>query len=197
MTTDDWPPLSESIQTPRLLLRRYRLTDAEDVYAYARDPEWGQFLPGIPEPYERQHADEFVASHVLKDWRTESHWALELEGRVVGRVGLTPERRHGRAELGYELARWLWGRGLMTEAASAVVDEAFRKLPLRRILAHAITANIGSTRVMEKVGMRHEVTLRQHWVFHGQAYDAANYGILREEWERIPSRGPYRTPSRG
>ena len=187
MTTGDWPPLSESIQTPRLLLRRYRLTDAEDVYAYARDPEWGRFLPGVPDPYERQHADEFVASHVLKDWRTESHWALEHEGRVIGRVGLTPAPRHRRAELGYELARRLWNRGLMTEAASAVVDEAFRTLPLRKILAHAIAANIGSTRVMEKVGMQREATLRQHWVFHGRAYDAVNYGLLREEWERNAS----------
>ncbi|MCY3784133.1 MAG: GNAT family protein [Chloroflexi bacterium] len=185
MTTDDWPPLSESIQTPRLLLRRYRLSDAEDVFAYAHDPVWARFLPGVPEPYERHHADEFVASHVLKDWRTESHWALEHAGRVVGHVGLTPAPRHGRVELGYELARWLWGRGLMTEAASAVIDEAFRKLPLRKILAHAIAANVGSTRVMEKVGMRHEVTLRQHWVFRGQAYDAVNYGLIREEWERI------------
>ena len=191
MTADDWPPLSESIQTPRLLLRRYRLTDAEDVFAYAHDPEWGRFLPGVPRPYERQDADEFVASHVLKDWRTESHWTLEHEGRVVGRVGLTPAPEHGRAELGYELARRLWNRGLMTEAASAVIDEAFRKLPLRKILAHAIVANVGSTRVMEKVGMRHEVTLRRHWVFHGQPYDAANYGLLREEWERNPSRGAY------
>jgi len=187
MTTDDWPPLPESIQTPRLLLRRYRLTDAEEVFAYARDPEWGCFLPGVPEPYERQHADQFVASHVLKDWRTESHWALEHQGRVVGRVGLTPAPRHRRAELGYELARWLWGRGLMTEAASAVVDEAFRKLPLGKILAHAIAANVGSTRVMEKIGMQCEATLRRHWVFHGRAYDAVNYGILREEWERKAS----------
>jgi ribosomal-protein-alanine N-acetyltransferase len=187
MTADDWPPLRECIRTPRLLLRQYRLTDAEDVYAYAREPEWGRFLPGVPQPYERQHADEFVASRALKDWRTESHWALEHEGRVVGRVGLTSARRHRRAELGYELARWLWNRGLMTEAASAIVDEAFRKHPLRKILAHAIAANVGSTRVMEKVGMQHEATLRQHWVFHGRAYDAVNYGILREEWERNAS----------
>ena len=75
----------------------------------------------------------------------------------------------------------------MTEAASAVVDEAFRTLPLRKILAHAIAANVGSTRVMEKVGMRHEATLRQHWVFHGRAYDAVNYGLLREEWEQNAS----------
>ena len=192
MTTNDWPKLSECLQTPRLLLRRYRLTDAEDVFAYARDPEWGRFLPGVPQPYARQHADDFVASHVLKDWRTDPHWAIEHEGRVVGRVGLQPAPRHGRAELGYELARWLWGRGLMTEAVSAVIDDAFRKLPIRKVFAHAIASNVGSTRVMEKAGMQFEAVLRQHWVYHGQAYDAAHYGLLREEWERNASHGPCR-----
>ena len=187
MTVDDWPPLSESIQTPRLLLRRYRLTDAENVFTYAQDSEWGRYLPGIPRPYERQHADEFVASHVLKDWRTEPHWALEHEGRVVGGVGLRPAPRHGRVELGYALARWLWGRGLMTEALSAVIDAAFRGLPIRKVAARAVAANVGSIRVMEKVGMQFEAVLRRHWVYHGQACDAVHYGLLREEWERNAS----------
>ena len=192
MTADDWPPLPESIQTPRLLLRRYKLTDAEDVYAYARDPEWGRFLITIEPPYERRHADAFVASHVLKDWRTEHTWALEHEGRVVGGLGLRPVHRHARAELGYALARSLWGRGLMTEAVTAVVDEAFRRLPIRKICAIAIAANVGSTRVMEKVGMQREALLRQHRVQHGETFDEVHYGILREDWERNVSDGPYR-----
>ena len=187
MTTDDWPPLPESIQTPRLLLRRYKLTDANDVFAYAQDPEWARFLPDVPQPYERRHADEFVASHVLKDWRTGHTWALEHEGRVVGGLGLRPAHRHARAELGYSLARWLWGRGLMTETVSAVIDEAFRKLPIRKITARAIAANVGSTRVMGKVGMQFEAVLRQHWVYHGQIFDSVHYGLLREEWERNAS----------
>ena len=136
VTPKDWPLLPECIQTPRLLLRRYRLTDAEDVYAYARDPEWGRFLITIEPPYERQHADAFVAECVLEDRRTEHTWALEHEGRVVGGLGLRPVHRHARAELGYSLARWLWSRGLMTEAVSAVVDEAFPQTSNSKDLRH-------------------------------------------------------------
>ena len=184
MTAEEWPPLPESIQTPRLLLRRYRLTDADDVYAYARDPKWSRFLQTVPEPYERWHADAFVASNVLDDWRAKPQWAIEREGRVVGSVGLSVGRGHGRAEFHYALARWLWGRGLMTEAVSAVIDEAFAKLPLRKITARAIGPNIGSTRVMEKAGMQFEAVLRQHYVHRGQVVDVMHYGLLREEWER-------------
>ncbi len=154
MSSEEWPPPPESIQTPRLLLRRYRLTDAEDVFAYARDPEWGRFMPPVPRLYERQHADVFVAGQVLANWRQEPAWAIEHQGRVVGRVRLRLAPRHGRADLGYSMARWLWGRGLTTEAVSAVIDEAFRCLPLRKIAAGAIAENVGSIRVMQKVDMQ-------------------------------------------
>ncbi len=184
MTSEEWPPLPESIQTPRLLLRRYRVTDAEDAYAYARDPEWGRFLPPVPRPYERHHADEFVAGQVLANWSKEPAWAIEHDGRLVGSVSLRLSPRNGRAELGYSIARWLWGRGLTTEAVSAVIDEAFRCLPLRKIAARAAAANVGSTRVMEKVGMQYEGRLRQHWVVHGQTCDSVHYGLLRDEWEQ-------------
>ena len=72
----------------------------------------------------------------------------------------------------------------MTEAVSAVIDEAFRKLPIRKISAIAIAENVGSTRVMEKVGMQREALLRQHRVQRGQTFDEVHYGLLREEWER-------------
>ena len=196
MTSEEWPPLPESIQTPRLLLRRFRLTDADDVYAYARDPEWRRFLFTVPDPYERRHADEFVASNVLEDWRTRPQWAIEHERRVVGTVALWVDRRHGRAEFGYALARRLWGRGLMTEAVTAVIDEAFAALPLRKVTARALAPNVGSTRVMEKAGMQFEATLRQHFAHHGQVFDVLHYGLLREEWEQNTSQRPYRPCSR-
>ena len=185
MTADDWPPLPDSIQTPRLLVRRFRLTDAEDVYAYARDPEWRRFLFTVPKPYERRHADEFVAANVLTDWRNKPQWAIEREGRAVGTVALWIDRRHGRAEFGYTLARWLWGRGLMTEAVSALIDEAFATLPLRKVNARALAPNIGSIRVMEKAGMQFEAVLRQHFSHRGEVFDLVHYGLLRDEWERL------------
>ena len=48
----------------------------------------------------------------------------------------------------------------------------------------AAAENVGSIRVMEKVGMQYEGRLRQHWVVHGQTRDSVHYGLLREEWER-------------
>lgn len=181
MTTDDWPSLPESINTPSLLLRPFRLADAADVYAYRRDPEVGRYLP-FAQPFARRDADAFVATQVLADRRERCVWALEQQERVVGGVSLQIVRRMARAELGYEMARWLWGHGLMAEAAAAVIDQAFGRLPIIKLTATATAPNVRSTRLLEKLGLQREALLRQHWVHRGQVLDEVRYGILRDEW---------------
>ena len=182
MTAEEWPPLPESIQTPRLLLRPFRFDDSDDIYAYASDPEWGRFL-AHGQPYERRHAEAFLAERVLAKWRKNPAWALEQKGRVVGGLSLWLARRNRRAEIGYELARWLWGRGLASEAAATVIDEAFRRLPIRKVTATASAGNVRSTRLLERLGMQREALLRQHWVHRGESLDEVRYGLLREEWQ--------------
>lgn len=193
MTTDDWPSLPESIQTPQFLLRRFRLADAADVFAYRRDPEVGRYLP-FAQPFARHHADEFVATQVLADRRERCVWALERQERVVGGVSLQIVRRMARAELGYEMARWLWGRGLMAEAAAAVIDQAFGRLPIIKLTATATAPNVRSTRLLEKLGLQREALLRQHRVHRGHVLDEVRYGILRDEWADGRNASP---PNRG
>ena len=182
MTAGDWPPLPESIQTPRSLLRPFSVADAEDVYAYRRDPEVLRYLP-VTQPFERADADHFVATQVLADPRERCVWALEHEDHVVGGVSLQIARQKLRVEIGYELARWLWGRGFMVEAVSAVIDAAFRRLPLIKITATAAAPNVRSGRLLEKLGMQREALLRKHWVHRGRVLDEVRYGLLREEWK--------------
>ena len=57
------------LRTDRLLLRPFRLTDVDDVYAYASDPAWGKYLP-VPQPYEYRDAELWAAQSVLADWET-------------------------------------------------------------------------------------------------------------------------------
>jgi RimJ/RimL family protein N-acetyltransferase len=87
--------------------------------------------------------------------------------------------------MGWSIHRPLWNKGLATEAARAVVDASFAAhTPLRRIGARADARNVASHRVMEKLGMRNEGTLRQARVARGECIDEVHYGLLREEWER-------------
>ncbi len=176
--------LPEVIETERLVLRPFQLGDVEDTLAYARDPEWSRYLRALPRPYEREHAEQFVARQILLDRVTHPAWAVTLRGSVIGGLNLRFNFEHRSAEIGYSVARAQWGKGICTEAARAVIDAAFRTHPeLNRVHARADAENLGSQRVMEKIGMVKEGVLRLNRVERGEAFDEAWFSILRREWE--------------
>ena len=174
------------LQTERLTLRRFRLTDVDDVLAFANDEEWQRFLAPLPYPYERVHGEQFVAKSFLRDWKSKPAFAIVLDDTMIGEINLRVNKRHQNAEMGYAIARKHWGRGYATEAARAVVNWAFKALCLAKIHAVAIVDNERSWRVMERIGMTREGVLRSEVPGRdsSQRHDMVYYGILREEWEK-------------
>jgi [ribosomal protein S5]-alanine N-acetyltransferase len=109
-------------------------------------------------------------------------WVLTEPGdeRPIGMVELRPSGH--RAELGYVLARDWWGRGLMTEAARAVVEWALADPRIFRVWAVTDVDNAASARVLEKIGMQREGLLRR-WLIHPnlspEPRDCWSYGRVR------------------
>ncbi len=172
-----------TLHTRRLVLRPFTIEDVNDVHDYASDSEWSRFLP-VASPYTVRDAEEFVTRQILKDWCDKPRFAVEFNGVVVGSVKLTIENRLSIASLRYSIARSCWNRGLTTEAVDAVVGWGFDELGLEKVYARMDVENVGSWRVMVKVGMTREGTLRSHGVNRGVRHDYHYYGILRSEWER-------------
>ena len=190
------------LRTERLLLRPFRLSDIDDVLEYAGDPLWAEFYP---RPYDRGSAEHMVARAVLQSWDRNAKFAMVLDDRIVGLVDLTVDPENQTGELGFDLARALWGQGLAAEAAVAVVDWGFREYGLAKVYARADSRNIRSRRVMEKLGMTHDGTHRSAEFLRGARADEVIYAVLREEWkgtdEPLPSVSPpssqqYRTTHR-
>ena len=182
---DAFPSLAKRIETERLVLRPFEFSDVDDVVAYAADPEWSRFLAYVAQPFERTHAEQFIAQRVLRDWRTRPTWVMEMGDRGLGGIGLQVEPEHRSAGVNYGLARSHWGKGLATEAALRVIDTAFNAWPeLNRVHSATDARNVASQRVMEKVGMRHEGTLRQDRLRRGEFVDWVVFGLLREDWEQ-------------
>lgn len=180
---DHVPSMPEEIATPRLRLRPYRWQDIDDVMAYATDEAWARFLP-VPWPYTRRDAEQFLATQVLLDPAREARWAIVLDGAVVGGVNLRRAPEHRLAELGYALARGVWGRGLATEAARELLRLAFDELGLHRVTARCDPRNVPSYRVMERLGMRREAHLVENELFKGEWSDEYVYAMLDREWRR-------------
>jgi RimJ/RimL family protein N-acetyltransferase len=111
---------------------------------------------------------------------------------VLGAVGLTLMSLHASAELGYWIAVPAWGQGYATEAATALCDFGFAHLSLHRIQARHFLRNPASGRVLLKLGMRYEGTLREAVRKSDQFEDVALYAVLAREWAsssaaRLPS----------
>ena len=101
------------LTTERLFLRPFALEDADDVCAYASDPEWALYLLlRMPAPYVRRHAEEFIASRLLAPWRTNPTFAIVLDTTVIGGINLRIDEAEETAALGYAIARAHWGKGL-------------------------------------------------------------------------------------
>ena len=167
--------------TERLLLRPFALGDVEDALEYATSPEWGRYLP-TPRPYTRRGAEEFVARALLTSWETHPVFAIVLDKKVIGSIALRAEPDHQRAELGYSIASYHWGKGLTPEAVRAVIGWGFPHYDLKKIYAMIDVKNDRSWRMAEKFGMVREGLLRSHGIWHGERIDMFYYGILRHEW---------------
>ena len=142
-----------TLKTERLLFRPFRESDLDDLAALYGDPEVMLFL-GDGSPRDREQTKERL-DRMLGHWREHGFgiWALFARGGgFVGRCGVAYQH-HPDAELAYTLARASWGRGLATEAAGAALRYAFEVVRLPRVVAFARVENVGSRRVLEKVGM--------------------------------------------
>ncbi len=155
---------TKTIETDRLILRRFKVEDAGDMFEnWASDPEVTEFLTWPT------HTDVEVTKNLLSDWVTRYedggyfNWAMELKetGRVIGNISAIKinEKIEG-ADIGYCMSRAYWGRGLMPEALRAVMDYLFDEVGLNRVAACHDVNNPKSGRVMDKAGMKQEGILR-------------------------------------
>ena len=137
------------LETARLRLREFRSEDGEFVARMNADPEVMTYLGGpMPDPQESF------------DWverRPPGFWIAEVSatGEPIGWFHLRPERQEPfELELGYRLGRSAWGQGFATEASLGLLAVACER-GAPRVVATTEVLNLGSRRVMEKVGMHH------------------------------------------
>ncbi|MGH2453956.1 MAG: GNAT family N-acetyltransferase [bacterium] len=179
------PTALPTLETERLTLRPLTLEDAADVFAYASEPEVARYVPW--EPHRSQEdSRQFIAGTLERSARGGSNtWAIveRASGKVIGSIRMGEVHPvHARADIGYSLGRRYWNQGLTTEAVRAVLRFGFEEVGLNRIYAVCHVANAASERVMQKVGMTYEGTLRQVALIKGGYEDRKLYAILRREW---------------
>jgi len=146
--------MRDEIRTERLVLRPLVLEDAPAFSRLANDYDISRMTGSIPHPFPRLSA-EFKIMYML----SQKHRGLAIPyaitrdgGPLIGVVDLFRRSRVAAFEIGYWIGKPYWGKGYMTEACQALIDEARKTLGVKALTAGAFTDNPASIRVLEKLG---------------------------------------------
>ncbi len=161
------------LETDRLRLREFTLDDLDDLAAMVADEEQMRFYPATRS---REEARAWIERNLaLYEELGFGTWLIEsrlIESRATGDFlgysGIRPLELAGVAhmEIGWHTTKASWGRGIATEAASAVHEAAFDRFAQTRLLAMIPPGHVASRRVAEKIGMREDAEI----VFDGARY---------------------------
>lgn len=176
-----------ALETERLRLRRMTFDDAAAFVRLYTDPEVGRFL--IIDPpcvtlddgrwWVNWWNDHFIHQRAMR-------WAITVKDgpdEMIGTCGFHFwSREHRRTDIGYDLQSAYWRQGYITEAAHTLIGWCFENLDLHRVQADCTAGNIGSERVLEKLGFTLEGTWRENIFEHGHFVNIRQYGLLRREY---------------
>jgi ribosomal-protein-alanine N-acetyltransferase len=177
------------IRTKRLLLRQPSMKDAEWYLEHFSRPEvvWGG---GDPAPRNIGAAREELRKYMVDLYRKRLgfRWIITLkgEGRPIGSLGFykwAPSAGY-QAEMGYDLVKEHWGKGIMTEAMKAVIDFGFEKMELHRIEVFIMPRNKRSIKLVKNLGFKREGLLRERYFDEfGHYTDDVLFSMLRTDWK--------------
>lgn len=162
------------------------MDDSDRIEELAGEYDVAKSTLNIPHPYPKGSAYPFIESIQSAEQKNKIvMFAIvhKESQQLIGLINLNLSIQYLRGELAYWIGKLYWGNGYGTEAAKALLEDGFSQLKLNKIFAASFTSNPGSWKVMEKIGLKYEGTLKQHVSRFGIFYDLAYYGLLKEEFE--------------
>lgn len=191
MTNVDGKVQFPNIETDRLILREISLADADTLHQYWSHRDVTEYLTMEPFREIGETRQMIMLLRSLFEQEQGIRWAItnKKDSMVLGTCGfhnLKPE--HSRAEIGYELGRDYWGKKIMTEALTAIINYGFKCFNYNRIEAFVNFGNIKSTGILEKIGFHCDGLLREYEFARGKFVDQYCYSLLKTEFTSLTKR---------
>jgi [ribosomal protein S5]-alanine N-acetyltransferase len=173
------------ITTKRLLLRQFNDRDVNEIFILRSDERVMRYIDKAPAET-LDDAYEFIRkTKELEESADAIMWAICLKGdsKLIGTICLwNIKKEHFRAEVGYNLIPDYWGKGIMQEAITAVIDYGFRVMKLHSIEANVNPGNAASIKLLERNKFVREAYFRENYYYSGKFLDTAIYSLLIDEW---------------
>ena len=170
-----------TITTENLILRMFQRSDVEELTRLCNNYNIYKYNIYMPYPYTIKDAYAFIQNHT-KDFDSDKRYIFAITdketGKLYGSMGLTNYSKYKNGELGYWIGEEYWGRGIGTEACSAIIKFAFTVKGYHRVHAKHFEENLASGKVMEKLGMKKEGLLVDHIIKDSKYVSLVCYGIV-------------------
>jgi RimJ/RimL family protein N-acetyltransferase len=176
--------MPETLETARLILRPLRESDADVLVRELNDFAIARNTARIPHPYHRSDALEFLEFAGVPPARSRIAGVEEKSapGQLIGVISYEWQEEKDDAELGYWYSQAVWGRGIGSEAARAMVDDAFAGQGHERLVACYHNDNAASARILAKLGFEVVGPCSSYSKAQGKEVPVTNLGLSRARW---------------
>ena len=169
------------LTTQRLRLRKIEISDVDDVFEYAKDPEVSEFL--LWYPHEKREYTKSYICYLERLYKKGKFYdfGIEFEGKMIGTVGFTKiYKRENSAEIGYVLNRSFWGKGIGIEAVQEILRFGFEILKLDKIYAVIMSENKRSESLLLKRNFAHEYSSDKRMLIKGEYKNIRKLSLSKE-----------------
>ena len=179
---------TKTIETDRLLLRKFNLDDANNMFInWASDDEVTKYLTWPA--HKSIEESEKIIGMWIKDYDSQNfyQWCIELKqsGEAIGSISVVNIKEDiCSVEVGYCIGQKYWGQGITSEAFCALIPFFFEEVQVNRIEARHDINNPKSGRVMEKCGLIKEGVQKQGLKSNSGISDSVIYGLVRDDWKK-------------
>ncbi|MGJ9457382.1 GNAT family N-acetyltransferase [Oceanobacillus sp. CF4.6] len=175
------------LETKRLVLRKITKEDANSVLNYLSDEEVMKYYGLEPFKSINDALDEISWYQSIQKSKTGIRWGITLkeEAVVIGSCGFHNNvSQHFRTEIGFELSKEQWGKGIAAEAVKAIISYGYEHMNFRRIEALIEPPNLSSQKLVEKLGFIREGLLRNYEFTCGKFDDLYMYSLLKQDFDK-------------
>jgi len=172
----------KTIKGKNFILRKLKRSDIPSLAKSLNNKKIYENTLRIPYPYTIKDAKYWIEKNIReerKEIKKNSDFAIDIDGEVIGGIGISRIEKEHKGELGYWLAEDYWGQGIMTEAIGLIEKVAFKDLKLKRVTAHVFSFNKGSAKVLEKNGYQLEGTMKKDVKKDGKYIDVLLYSKVK------------------
>lgn len=175
-----------TLETERFILRQIKQDDSQEIFQYFSMDEVTKFYD-LESFTNIEQAEELICRWNQRFENNQGiRWGITLrsEDCVIGTCGFHGwAKNHCKIEIGYELTPEYWRQGIMTEVIPKIIEFGFNNLGLNRIEAFVEPENMGSRKVLEKVGFTEEGILKEHFYWRNRFVDNVLYALLKKEYK--------------